>query len=55
MVFRQKRDGLVDENRINNEQKEKQQKVYTPCGSVGGGGGGGGVRVDVNDEELKLL
>ena len=26
----EKRDGLVDENRINNEQKEKQQKVYTP-------------------------
>ena len=51
MVFRQKRDGLVDENRINNEQKEKQQKVYTPCGSVGRGG----VRVDVNDEELMLL
>ena len=26
----EKRDGLVDENRINNEQKEKQQNVYTP-------------------------
>ena len=26
----EKRDGLVDENRISNEQKEKQQKVYTP-------------------------
>ena len=26
----EKRDGLVDENRINNEQKEKQQKAYTP-------------------------
>ena len=31
VVFRQKkRDGLVDENRINNQQNEKQQKVYTP-------------------------
>ena len=25
----EKRDGLVDENRINNQQNEKQQKVYT--------------------------
>ena len=30
MVLDEKRDGLVDENRITNEQKEKQQKVYTP-------------------------
>ena len=29
----EKRDGLVDENRINNQQKEKQQKVYTPKNS----------------------
>ena len=26
----EKSDGLVDENRINNQQNEKQQKVYTP-------------------------
>ena len=26
----ERRDGLVDENRINNQQNEKQQKVYTP-------------------------
>ena len=26
----EKRDGLVDDNRINNQQNEKQQKVYTP-------------------------
>ena len=26
----EKRDGFVDKNRINNEQKEKQHKVYTP-------------------------
>ena len=26
----EKRDGLVDENRINNQEYEKQQKVYTP-------------------------
>ena len=25
----EKRDGLVDENRINNQQNETQQKVYT--------------------------
>ena len=25
----EKRDGLVDDNRINNQQNEKQQKVYT--------------------------
>ena len=31
MVLDEKRDGLVDENRINSEQKKKQQqKVYTP-------------------------
>ena len=29
----EKRDGLVDENRINNQQKEKQQNVYTPKNS----------------------
>ena len=26
----EKRDGFVDENRINNQQNENQQKVYTP-------------------------
>ena len=29
MVLGEKRDGLVDENRINNQQNENQQKVYT--------------------------
>ena len=26
----EKRDGLLDEHRVNNQQKETQQKVYTP-------------------------
>ena len=26
----EKRDGLVNENRINNQRNEKQHKVYTP-------------------------
>ena len=29
----EKRDGLVEENRINNHKKEKQQNVYTPKNS----------------------